>query len=455
MAKIKQNSVKPENIFILFALIFGILLVFLIPPFQVADEPNHFFRSYQISTLQFIGHKRKDMSGGYIPISIKEFQKPYLNLIKNTENKISPNFTLKQLKTNTDYKKLEFTDFRNTVLYFSAAYTPQAIGIAISRYLNAMPIFIFYTGRILNLLYFIILTYIAIKKIPIFKWALTLLALMPMTIYQASSLSVDAFLNSTCFFLIAYIFNCAYSDRKRIKKLELFNIVFFSILVVLTKLAYIFIPFLFLLIPKNKFKTGENYYITFFTMFFLIVVSAFLWGISIQSLYLPANIGVNPHEQFQFILTHPKTFLFATGQRLADAGLWYSMIGNLGWRDNLLPFSICITYLIFFVISILLDENKKLSINFKDKAVIFFITILSILSVAFFIYLSWDAVGAKKLVGVNGRYFIPFLPLLFFIFYNNKFNSHPICKYEKLLIFLILIILITTIICTFIRYYTL
>lgn len=49
---------KIENIFILFALLFGLLFVFVTPPFQSVDEQAHFFRAYGISSGQFVAHKK-------------------------------------------------------------------------------------------------------------------------------------------------------------------------------------------------------------------------------------------------------------------------------------------------------------------------------------------------------------------------------------------------------------
>jgi hypothetical protein len=50
-------SIQPTRIFVLFALIFGILFIVVTPPFQVPDEGAHFSRAYQISQFHIIGEK--------------------------------------------------------------------------------------------------------------------------------------------------------------------------------------------------------------------------------------------------------------------------------------------------------------------------------------------------------------------------------------------------------------
>src|SRR4051794_40885305 len=49
-----------------------LMLVFLIPPFQVPDEPQHFFRSYQLSTLELWSRVQDGAAGADLPASLPE-----------------------------------------------------------------------------------------------------------------------------------------------------------------------------------------------------------------------------------------------------------------------------------------------------------------------------------------------------------------------------------------------
>ena len=51
-----------EKLFVILALFFGILYVFILPPFQSVDEGMHFFRTYQISE----GHMREKKIDGKV-----------------------------------------------------------------------------------------------------------------------------------------------------------------------------------------------------------------------------------------------------------------------------------------------------------------------------------------------------------------------------------------------------
>ena len=54
--------------FLYFALVFGLSLLVIVPPFQAPDEQHHFFRAYQVSEGIMVGeHFRVE----YLPKSLK------------------------------------------------------------------------------------------------------------------------------------------------------------------------------------------------------------------------------------------------------------------------------------------------------------------------------------------------------------------------------------------------
>src|SRR5580704_14704365 len=79
-----ENSVwirwtRPERAFLVIAIVFGQALVVLIPPFQSADEPYHFFRAYQITEGNFVARQMdvRGFSGAYLPISLYDVWLPF------------------------------------------------------------------------------------------------------------------------------------------------------------------------------------------------------------------------------------------------------------------------------------------------------------------------------------------------------------------------------------------
>ena len=111
--------------------------------------------------------------------------------------------------------------------------------------------------------YDILVSY-AIKKTPIFKIPIALVATMPMSIYLASSLSIDATINGLGILAIAFALYMYKSE----KSLEIKDILLFDIIVIFLcgtcKLTYIPLIFLVLLIPMSKFKNKKRYLLTIF-----------------------------------------------------------------------------------------------------------------------------------------------------------------------------------------------
>ena len=67
---INIKILKPQEVFVSFAIVFGILTVLITPPFQGPDEPAHFFRVYQLASGTFFPVTNSNRVGGYIPISL-------------------------------------------------------------------------------------------------------------------------------------------------------------------------------------------------------------------------------------------------------------------------------------------------------------------------------------------------------------------------------------------------
>ncbi|NJO92119.1 MAG: DUF2142 domain-containing protein [Chloroflexia bacterium] len=68
------NRISPHAFFSFTAGFYGLLMILVTPPFQVADEFNHFYRSYQISTGQFLPLSENNRLIAEVPKSFCNFQ---------------------------------------------------------------------------------------------------------------------------------------------------------------------------------------------------------------------------------------------------------------------------------------------------------------------------------------------------------------------------------------------
>jgi uncharacterized membrane protein len=98
---------------------------------------------------------------------------------------------------------------RNTWL----PYVPSAPALLAGRLFNEPALVLLYTARLANLAGYIALTWAALRLIPAGRIILLTVALMPMVIHQAASLSWDSIAFGIGFLYCAMVIRCAMADR--------------------------------------------------------------------------------------------------------------------------------------------------------------------------------------------------------------------------------------------------
>lgn len=448
------KDIHVEKIFLFISLIFGFLYVFLLPPFQSVDEANHFYRAYEIVSGDLVAKKNNNEVGDFIPYSLQELSSKYVFLIKNIDAKTSPENIFNTSKIRLNPQKTKFIDFKNTALYSPICYLTQIPGMFITKKFNANPLVIFYAGRISNLLFFILFVYWSIKVIPFCKLTMMLIALMPMTLSLAASMSSDVIVISLNFFWTAYLLRLLIEEKK-IDNKQIFILNLIVLFMVLSKHYFIFVPLVFLL-PKSKFKNGYKYMLCIFSILIVAVVGMLFWQNAIKDLIFAMSPSADVNKQLEFILGNPISYsiILLKSFIVKLPRLIITMIGVLGWQDTRLDF---LTYILYPVLSILsLSYAYKSEFKFKkwQNFVIGFTLLLSVFLIFTNLYLTWSDVASPIITGLNGKYFIPALIPFALLFYNHIKSKLP--ENAKLLIYVVLIlILISSDLSLLHRFYTL
>ncbi|MBS4060456.1 MAG: DUF2142 domain-containing protein, partial [Bacteroidetes bacterium] len=136
---------------------------------------------------------------------------------------------------------------------------------------------------------------------------------------------------------------------------------------------------------------------------------------------VPENI--NPAEQKKFIMADPVRYAEIFFSTVKNYWRFYldSFIGVLGWLNKPLPGWLINLYLLVLVITAILFSEKNVKISLMNKLFTSSILIVGFVLIKTGIYLGWTPVGNSLVEGVQGRYFIPFAPLFFLLFYNSYF----------------------------------
>lgn len=399
----KKMTEKWENIFLIFIIIIGLFYIFAMVPYQVADEPAHIIRAYEVYNGQFIASL--DENGQHratIPKSLAEY---------NLANIKDYNDLQEKWKISTDYNDTQevYTEAQS---YCGISYIFSGLGLWIAKILNLNILVGIYLARLFNFAFFVLLGYFAIKKIPFGKMVLTLYMFMPMVIQQATSVSPDAIINAVTIFFIAYVLYLTFKATQ-ISKKEIVMIFGMTIFMAVAKIVYLpLVGLLFLLICNKKLDKKKKLIVIIGSILIgaIVGVSWYLY----QSRYVDEREyvqlnNINAVEQIKNIISNPVGFINTLKNTTEQVGSQYllGLVGNkLGWQSIQVPNVIIIITLFILLISAWFEKNE-VSFNWKQRLWAMLISIGIILLVFVAMYLSWTVVGGAIVVGVQGRYFIP------------------------------------------------
>ena len=295
-----NDGIKLEKKYLLLAIPIGIIMVFVTPLGRIPDEVNHARKSAAISQGNiFCPPDENGISRDMLNTKLNE-------LVSITIENYEEYFEKLNL-TETDEKiDMEFT----MATYAPICHTPQAIGMFLTRILGFGVSVQCFAARIVNMLFAVFLTYMAIKFIPLKKQLVFFLGLLPVTIMEYASMSSDALAISSCIFYISYILYLKYDENKtKINKKDISILIAMTIIVSLCKIVYIPLTLLLFILPKEKFSSIKEKNIFTITTFASAIILNIIWLIYAAQYLTEVNPGVNSGEQIKYILTNPFEYL--------------------------------------------------------------------------------------------------------------------------------------------------
>lgn len=410
---LKRRKIRTEVLFAIVYLFMSISTLAAIPAFNSPDEYSHFLRSYEVSRgyLTSTGNGGNDLfsygrtfDSGLIPdFSSKE----HVSLWDIGEN----------INQNINTEKTQFYGFGNTALYAPTSYLPQAVGIRIADLFTDRPVILAYGGRIANMICFGLIFFLAIHFTPVGKNFIALLGLVPINIQSANSMSADALALALTVAMVAFVLYMRYKETRVMKKRQLVLMYVLTGFLCLCKVVYMPFCLLLFLIPVERFRNKKSYWFHVVCAGTMILVLSFGW-LAIASGYLcESQPGVDTAAQLMGILKHPAAFVFTFVRSLDTFGITYltEMMGsNLGWLNIPVCNLLAVGYLLILVAQVLRNNDMaEIRLDLPAKAMLGGVSILVFGLTFVTLYGQWTAYGYDKILGVQGRYFLPLLlPLI-------------------------------------------
>lgn len=407
---LKYKKVCDENLFILTFIPICILYLLCNAPFNVPDEKAHFCRAFEISEGHMISEEYNGGIGRELP-----FKNIDLLQYKNSWRSVAKDWNLKLSE------EKEFIPFWNTAVYAPVSYASQALGIFVARLVCNNLWFIYYAGRLFNIMFITILFFYSIKMSPMGKEMIYLIAMIPMNIHQVVSYSPDAMLLAIICFIVSLVFYLRYTYKETLTFRHYLLIYFLVVCVSLYKVIYLPICLTFLLIPSERFGSKKKFIIHGTVAAMLALCMALGWLAIAGGFVIPPD-SVDLGMQLKYIMHNPFEYYMIIARTIFESSeLWImNMLGSsLGWMDIPVSGGIMLCYLGMLIYTITAQSEEE---NIKTCFPQIICAIEIVLQCCLLLtteYLSWTPVRNETIWGVQGRYL---LPMLIYVYYMRSKN---------------------------------
>lgn len=426
-----SGTLSINKVFIIILAFLGILFCFLFAPGTVPDEEYHFVISYIYSDMVLF--QPFDGTG----LTMRADDEQFFHMVEKTLERHDYFDALQSGFFMQDSSPV-FVD-REQTISFSAnplqLKIAPMLGVLLGRLLNLGFYPTFCLGRLFNLAFFIVLVAFAVRIMPLGKNIMRVAALLPMTLHVAASYSYDAGIIAFAFLLTA-LFLKAICGEGTISKRLCISIIIFAILLAPCKVIYTIIALTVFLIPSKRFSCKKNAY-----LFKLGVMAACVAAIVLvrlpdlivlsgveeeqivnvgrgepEPVYSLSSVLANP---LYFIIVFLRTFIISS-----DTYIYTMLGGSLGWFQNELkaPWYLMLIVGIFLLASICTSKDDERVLKPSQRIGTAVICALGWLAAMFSMLLAFTPVTMDVIAGVQGRYFLPLLPLAMLAIRGKSFT---------------------------------
>ena len=313
----------------------------------------------------------------------------------------------------TEMEKSHFVADR--MKYYSFVnYWPQILGLVLGRLLHLSAISTIYLAKLFILIVYIISCYRAIKRTPMGKSIFLLVSLLPVSLMLSSGLTYDVMVIIATLSLISSIL-VLYKGEST--KKDLIEASFWAFMVGAVKGGgfLLLLPLVFILFDSIKNKKSMKK--------ILCVLGSGIFSVLLFDVILQWNnhlyqfgIEGNGKMSTSFAFRHPIEYfkLCINTYFLYADGFSFALIGSkLGLVEEVIP-HIIVVILVSPMLLLASLEKDSIELKKKDIWIMAFIILLAVIFTPMML-LSWTNEGADVIDGIQGRYYLPILPLLLII----------------------------------------
>lgn len=412
-------AVTPDKLFLIFALIGGLVLIALIPPLAGGNEEMNFQRATMVAS----GHmlvRPAALPGGIADLldvtnrTFSEGMRPPLHYSRQQFEDVAA------LKLGAERPRV--VEPNPIAVLNPVSYLPQAPLMAAGEAMGLSPLAIFYLGRLAGFVAGIVLTFFAIRITPVHKYGFAAVALLPPILFSRSTLDADQLTNGLAFLFLAMMMReIAAPGPIGGRNIVVLGITAF--LLAQAKSAYLLLPLLSLGIPSGRFGTASQRAAACALISFPGIAASVGWMLLLKFTYFSGlqyqtwSGIVEPHQQLALILAQPLSYaavllhtLFGTAFIPGSIVEFFGVFGP----PVRLPMLVIVALAGLLMLSVASGERTTGALlkSWRVRFLAIAILIVTILLILTLLYLQWTRLAGPVIDGFNGRYLFPLAPLL-------------------------------------------
>lgn len=299
-----------------------------------------------------------------------------------------------------------------TIQYPFLGYVPQASALLIGKTAGLEPIDAQVLARFFNLTMYILVIVIAIFIIPKGRWLMVSIALLPTSLFLASSLSADALNIAWNILFVAYIARL-YEQKSKISKKQITAVATLGIGLFLLKVAYTPLLLLILALKKATIST-RNKWILFCAVFatgaFMYLVWSSNWGSLNAIVDIPSNMNTIIGSPIKSVFAVLVNILFVPMKLFEMNKTLYLGLAIVVATITLMP--------LIGARAVIPKRLFDLVSQYKLQVLGLMAVIASLVLTYAALMVTWTDVatnGFINILGFQGRYILPLLPLLLLV----------------------------------------
>ena len=411
----------PARTFLVLAVVVGGYLALVVPHFGGIDEPAHFYRAYQISTGTFVPDDlpHSDFSGACVPVDVIR------GVRHDTDRRFAHNLALAGVPARRpsapELARCEDEPSKRVVTFSTfgspVPYLPQATAILLARGLGAGVNGMELAARLVALAVFVVLVWVAIRRVPRFKWAFCAVGLLPIALFQSGvSASHDAVTIAVALLVVSSAIRATDAPATVGRAGILVEAAVLTALLAACKPGYVVVALCYLLPLLGPQRRRDLWPLAFAPVLGALVSVG--WNSVVGDLWKTDagffGVAVDPGRQRHLLVTRPWDFAGAAVNTVGDDSWhWAKQLFTMGPSVAVWPtVAVVAALLVWIAVSVQRTTGEERGFALWQRVLLVLVFVVGALLVLGAQYVYWSKPGADTVDGMQARFFVPLLVLL-------------------------------------------